>query len=78
MRSFASSCATFFALLVLCLTFLGCGGKTGQAKLPGAPKAGDKMVVNVRGAKLTFRYCPPGEFTMGSPENEEYRDDDET
>lgn len=64
MRSFASSCATFFALLVLCVTFLGCGGKTGQAKLPGSPKAGDKMVVNVRGAKLTFRYCPPGEFTM--------------
>ena len=39
MRSFASSCATFFALLVLCVTFLGCGGKTGQAKLPGSPKA---------------------------------------
>jgi formylglycine-generating enzyme required for sulfatase activity/serine/threonine protein kinase len=42
-------------------------GKVGskyEATLPG-------------GGKMIFRYCPPGSFTMGSPETEEDRSDDE-
>lgn len=48
---------------------LGAVGKTFVARLPG----------DVKGAarEMTFCYCPPGSFTMGSPESEEDRQDDE-
>ena len=87
--------ATLFALLVLCLALSGCSqsvdgpspslnGKTKQVELPADPKAGDRLTVKVRGANMTFRYCPPGEFTMDVfdfsdkylPDLEEEKDED--
>ena len=38
-------------------------------------KAGDRMIKRIRGVEFVFRYCPPGTFMMGSPEDEEYRDE---
>ena len=40
--------------------------------------AGEKRTLSIRGIDYTFCWCPPGEFTMGSPESEEGREDDET
>ena len=95
MRFIRTVGATLFALLVLCLALSGCsqsvdgpspglGGKTRQVKLPSNPKAGDRLTVKVRGANMTFRYCPPGEFTMDVidfsdkylPDLEEEKDED--
>ncbi|MBR0238567.1 MAG: formylglycine-generating enzyme family protein [Thermoguttaceae bacterium] len=39
--------------------------------------AGERMVINVNGVDFAFRWAPAGTFTMGSPESEEERDDDE-
>ena len=41
-------------------------------------KAGDRMVLPINGVEFPFRWCPPGTFTMGSPEDEANRDNDET
>ena len=41
-------------------------------------KAGDRHVLKINGVEFAFRYCPPGEFMMGSPEKEEGRSDKET
>ncbi|MDO4425526.1 MAG: SUMF1/EgtB/PvdO family nonheme iron enzyme [Planctomycetia bacterium] len=43
-----------------------------------ARKAGDRMVKTVDGIEYAFRWCPAGEFLMGSPEDEPGRYDDET
>lgn len=53
-----------------------------QAELAGSPLdrgvVGDKYEATLPGgAKIVFRYCPPGNFTMGSPETEEDRHFDE-
>jgi len=40
-------------------------------------QAGDRMVLTIKGVEFPFRWCPPGTFTMGSPESEEGRCDDE-
>ncbi|MBQ9371939.1 MAG: SUMF1/EgtB/PvdO family nonheme iron enzyme [Thermoguttaceae bacterium] len=40
--------------------------------------AGDPMTVTIAGKPFKFRWCPPGEFVMGSPTSEEGRYDDET
>ncbi len=46
---------------------------------PGNRQPGDKLEVNLGSGKtMVFRWCPPGEFQMGSPPSEEDRDDDET
>ncbi|MDO4857449.1 MAG: SUMF1/EgtB/PvdO family nonheme iron enzyme [Thermoguttaceae bacterium] len=34
--------------------------------LPSNPKAGDRIVLTVNGVDYAFRWCPPGEFIMGS------------
>ena len=39
--------------------------------------AGERKTLTVKGIDYTFRWCPAGEFTMGSPESEEGRFDDE-
>ena len=44
---------------------------------PGAPTAGDRMVLDVQGIKYAFRWCPPGTFTMGSLGSEPGRGMDE-
>lgn len=41
---------------------------------PRSPRAGDTRTFD----GIQFQWCPPGTFTMGSPENEVGRDDDET
>ena len=40
-------------------------------------QAGDKKTLSIKGVDYTFRWCPPGEFMMGSPESEEWHHDDE-
>ncbi|MBQ4144555.1 MAG: hypothetical protein IJD43_13895, partial [Thermoguttaceae bacterium] len=40
--------------------------------------AGARMVKTVDGIEYAFRWCPPGTFTMGSPEDEPGWWDDET
>ena len=40
--------------------------------------AGERMVRVVNGVEFAFRWCPAGKFTMGSPENEKGRRDNET
>ena len=42
------------------------------------PKAGTRKTLTISGVERAFRYCPPGTFLMGSPEDEEGRCDDET
>ncbi|MDR1895807.1 MAG: formylglycine-generating enzyme family protein [Prevotellaceae bacterium] len=34
------------------------------------PQAGDKKEIKIKGVDYTFRWCPAGTFTMGSPESE--------
>ena len=41
------------------------------------PNAGKRMVKIVSSTAFAFRWCPAGTFTMGSPEDEPERDDDE-
>ena len=52
--------------------------ETSAPKLNTGLKAGDRMVKTVDGVEFAFRWCPPGEFMMGSPKNEEGRESDET
>lgn len=40
-------------------------------------KPGALRVITINGIDVRFRWCPPGEFMMGSPEGEKYRDGDE-
>ena len=47
-------------------------------ELEAGTEPGEKKTLTVNGIDYTFRWCPPGEFTMGSPESEEERHDDET
>ena len=50
-----------------------------KARLAALPKTGDvKTLTLPGGAEMEMIYCPPGEFMMGSPANEEGRYDDET
>ncbi len=41
---------------------------------PELLKAGDPLELTLYGVKTVFRYCPPGKFLMGSPEDETCRD----
>jgi len=41
-------------------------------------KPGARMVKTVNGIEYAFRWCPPGSFLMGSPEDEPDRERDET
>ncbi len=41
------------------------------------PEAGTRKTFEVKDVEFPFRYCPRGTFTMGSPENEDGRRDDE-
>ena len=43
----------------------------------GNQKAGDRMVLKIKGVEYAFRWCPSGNFMMGSPQNERDRDDNE-
>ena len=39
--------------------------------------AGERKTISVKGVNFTFRWCPPGSFTMGSPVTEKERNNDE-
>lgn len=46
--------------------------------LPNNPRPGDLIrIVLKNNVVMSFCYCPPGQWTKGSPENERYRYDDE-
>lgn len=45
---------------------------------PPEKKAGDRIVLDIKGMQYPFRWCPPGTFMMGSPASEEERSSDET
>ena len=59
---------------------IGCGSQAEEKPADKAPqasertkqekKAGDRMVLTIKDVEYAFRWCPPGTFTMGSPENE--------
>ena len=51
---------------------LGFAGSN-RADDPDSPSAGTRLVLTINGAEFAFRYCPPGTFTMGSPETEAER-----
>ena len=40
--------------------------------------AGKQLVKKINGVEFSFRFCPPGTFMMGSPEDEKERDENET
>ncbi len=40
-------------------------------------EAGARKTLEYKGVEFSFRYCPSGTFTMGSPSSESGRDDDE-
>ena len=40
-------------------------------------QAGERKTCTVNGVEFAFRWCPPGTFTMGSPESEKGRKNDE-
>ena len=44
----------------------------------GEDEFGLWMAFSYKGARQRFRWCEPGTFLMGSPEDEPERDDDET
>ena len=46
--------------------------------LNAGSKPGQRLVRQVKGVEFAFRWCPPGEFMMGSPTSESGRDSDET
>jgi len=62
-----------FTLLLLPL--LACAAVQAQESFQG-DHAGEARANN--GLKLPLRWCPPGEFVMGSPADEPGRDHDET
>ena len=39
--------------------------------------AGERKVLDIEGVEYAFRWCPPGQFMRGSPENEQGRKEDE-
>ena len=48
------------------------------AEAPKTPKPGEEFTFNLKGdVKLELVWIPAGKFTMGTPENEPKRDDDE-
>ena len=49
-----------------------------EGSKPAVRKAGERMVKTVNGIEYAFRWCPAGEFLMGSPFSEPYRNDNET
>ncbi|MDO4585390.1 MAG: formylglycine-generating enzyme family protein [Planctomycetia bacterium] len=64
-----------FFCLVMYLAF-GCTPLTAGEK--SGKKAGERMVKTIDGIDYAFRWCPAGEFMMGSPEDELGREEGET
>ena len=52
--------------------------ETTPGNLSSAGKtAGERRVITVKGVEYAFRWCPPGNFEMGSPKEEQWRGSDE-
>jgi len=62
-------------LTLSCLLLLAATGFTQQPE--GERKAGDRMVLTIKDVEYAFRWCPPGTFMMGSPEDEPGRRNNE-
>jgi hypothetical protein len=45
---------------------------------PSPTRAGERMTLTIKGVDYAFRWCPPGTFTMGSPQGEHGRFGSET
>ena len=56
----------FASAVLFCALFQSAG----FGESPSSRKAGDRMVLTVDGIEFAFRWCPPGEFMMGSSELE--------
>lgn len=69
---------SFLLALTLFLT-TGCGGsREFELNAPSSPIAGERWTLTLGGESFAFRYCPPGEYIIGSAETEQGRYDDET
>ena len=75
-RSVATSARALFA--VFSLAILGLAIARADDAFDGEHSAGDRATLTIDGVEFAFRYCPPGEFLMGSPEDEPEREYDET
>jgi formylglycine-generating enzyme required for sulfatase activity len=49
-----------------------------QTLVSSGHQAGERKVLTIQGVEWAFRWCPAGEFQMGSPEGELGRDSDES
>ena len=56
----------------------GSDEKAGGILMNEGQVAGERKVITVDGVEYAFRWCPPGEFMMGSPTSEAGRKDNET
>ncbi|MBQ9875424.1 MAG: formylglycine-generating enzyme family protein [Thermoguttaceae bacterium] len=66
-----------FLLVVVCgsIARADSGESAGRAVagFDQGERAGDRTTLTINGAEFAFRYCPPGEFLMGSGEEERAR-----
>jgi formylglycine-generating enzyme required for sulfatase activity len=69
-------CRLVAAMFFLTLCLLPLSVSVGQDT--NTRKAGDSLGLTIEGIKSTFRWCPAGEFMMGSPKDEANRKDNET
>ena len=77
-RAFSHVSVRHVAVVMACLLFFSAMGYTQQADPPQEErKAGDRMVLTIKDVKYAFRWCPPGTFMMGSPEDEGGMEPDE-
>lgn len=70
-------CSAFFAVCLAAVFLSGCRMKTREPEsfvtFPDSSTVlvgGDQLVLTRGVATFKFRYCPPGTYTMGSPESE--------
>ena len=73
---------TTIQLFLSCFFFLVMPLLSDGATLEQPPQepvfpAGERMVLTINDVEYTFRWCPPGTFTMGSPTSEEWRSTNE-
>lgn len=75
MKRFLPALAVLFLFLFGGTAFAESG--TDRARFGAGSEAGEAKTLTVNGIGYRFRWCPPGEFMMGSPETEEGRNPDE-
>ncbi len=88
-KTFSTACFLSLACLFVFLSTASAQLAATPAATPAANLAitpaatptaqpGDQRTAVISGVKFVFRWCPPGTFTMGSPESEQGRGDNET